>query len=87
MKSWTTQSFRKRLAELPAAIRRLAVKNFKLWRRDPHHAALHFKKVGKYWSARVGIDYRALGLMKEDGVLWFWIGPHHEYDQLLRLAF
>ena len=59
MKSSTTPSFRRRFLELPPEIRRLARKNFKLWRQDPRHPSLHFKRVGDFWSARVGRDYRA----------------------------
>ena len=84
MKSSTTPSFRRRLRELPPPIRRLARKNFKLWLRDPHHPSLRFKKVGIFWSARVGIDFRALAIIKGDEAEWFWIGPHDDYDQLLR---
>jgi hypothetical protein len=36
------------------------------------------------WSVRVGRRYRALGLDKSEGVIWFWIGPHDEYERLLR---
>jgi hypothetical protein len=36
------------------------------------------------WSIRVGLHYRALGLAKEDGIEWFWIGAHDEYDKILR---
>jgi hypothetical protein len=43
----------------------------------------HFKKIGKYWSVRVGIHYRALAVEVEDGLLWFWIGSHAEYDRLM----
>ncbi|WP_435749603.1 hypothetical protein [Thauera sp. AutoDN2] len=50
---------------------------------NPAHPSLHFKKVGKYRSARVGLKFRALGVELEDGVLWFWIGSHAEYDRLL----
>jgi hypothetical protein len=32
---------------------------------------------------RVGISHRALGVETEDGVLWFWIGTHAEYDKLV----
>lgn len=84
MKSSTTPSFRSRLRELPREIRQLAHKNFKLWLRDPQHPSLHFKKVGRVWSARVGRDYRALALIVEDHAEWFWIGPHDEYERLLR---
>lgn len=84
MKSSTTPSFRKALAGLPPDIRRLAHKNFRLWLRDPRHPSLHFKKVGKFWSARVGDDFRALAIITEQGAEWFWIGSHAEYDRLLR---
>jgi len=47
--------------------------------------ALHLiKKISnKYWSVRVGLDYRVLGVEVENGISWFWIGTHAEYDQLL----
>jgi len=83
MKSSTTASFRKALADLPPEIRSLARKNFKLWLRDPRHPSLHFKKVGKFWSARVGSDYRALAISRDAGVEWFWIGSHEQYDRLI----
>ena len=83
MKSSTTPSFRERLAGLPPDIRRLATKNFKLWLANPRHPSLHFKKVGRFWSARVGDDYRAMAIMKPAVTEWFWIGTHAEYDRLL----
>jgi hypothetical protein len=64
----------------------LADENFELLKADPHHPSLHFKKVGRtkqLWSVRVGAHYRALGVEKPEGVVWFWIGPHAEYDELL----
>jgi mRNA-degrading endonuclease RelE of RelBE toxin-antitoxin system len=84
MKSSTTPSFRKRLRELPSEVRRLARKNFKLWLRDPRHPSLHFKRVGEIWSARVGSDYRALAIVKGEFTEWFWIGPHDQYERLVR---
>jgi mRNA-degrading endonuclease RelE of RelBE toxin-antitoxin system len=71
---------------LPEHIRTLADKNYELLRADPFHPSLHFKKVGKtkqLWSVRVGDHYRALGADKPEGIVWFWIGTHSEYDQLL----
>ena len=82
MKSSTTPSFRRRPRELPPPVRRLARKN--RWLRDPQHPSLHFKKVGRFWSARVGADFRALALIQGDQDEWFWIGPHDEYDRLLK---
>ena len=37
-----------------------------------------------YWSAKVTEDYRALGIMEGDTVIWFWVGTHDEYERLLR---
>ena len=45
--------------------------------------ALRFKKVGRYWSARVGLDYRAVAVEVPDGFLWIWIGPHDDYERLI----
>ena len=50
---------------------------------NPNHLSLHFKKVNKYWSVRVGKAYRALGIEVKNGILWFWIGTHDEYDRLI----
>lgn len=83
MRSSTTASFRSRLLKLPPSIRKLARKNFLLWLRDAHHPSLQFKKVGNYWSARVGLDHRALARVTEDRVVWFWIGAHDEYERLI----
>jgi hypothetical protein len=69
---------------LPAEIRDLADKSFELLKADSRHPSLHFKKVGEYRSARVGLHYRALGVDIEDGILWFWIGNHGDYDRIVR---
>jgi hypothetical protein len=42
------------------------------------------KKIGRYVSARVGLRYRVLAVEIEGGLLWFWIGSHSDYDQLLK---
>jgi hypothetical protein len=67
---------------LPANIQTLADRAFALLKADPYHPSLHFKKVADFWSVRVGIHHRALGVQVEDGVLWFWIGTHAEYDRI-----
>ena len=68
---------------LPDPIRELADKNFQLLKQDPKHPSLHLKRAGKYWSARVGRNYRTLGVEIPEGILWFWIGTHAEYDRLI----
>jgi hypothetical protein len=69
--------------KLPVAVRKLADANFVLLKRDLRHPSLQFKRVGRYWSARVGLRYRALAVEVEDGYLWFWIGSHADYDHLI----
>ena len=64
-------------------MRELADKNFELLKTDPQHPSLHFKIVGEYRSVRVGLRYRALGVEVPDGISWFWIGTHAEYDRLV----
>lgn len=68
---------------LPAPVQELADKAFELLKADPFHPSLHFKQVGRYWSARVGLHHREVGVKSPDGILWFWIGTHAEYDRLV----
>jgi hypothetical protein len=71
---------------LPVEVQELADKNDELLRADPHHPSLHLKKLGRtkhLWSVRVGELYRALGVEKPEGTVWFWVGTHAEYDTLL----
>lgn len=70
-------------AKLPSEVRSLADENFALLKRNSRHPSLHFKQIGRFWSVRVGLRYRALGVSTADGVLWFWIGTHKDYDRLL----
>ncbi|MDA9982434.1 hypothetical protein N9H39_06795 [Gammaproteobacteria bacterium] len=61
----------------------LADQNFELLKGNPGHPSLRFRSVGEYRSVRVGRRYRALGTEVDDGVLWFWIGSHAEYDKIV----
>ncbi len=69
--------------QLSETTQRSADKSFALLRENPLHPSLHFKQVGRYWSARIGLDHRALALRSGDEVIWFWIGTHAEYDRLI----
>ena len=64
-------------------VQALADKNFELLRNDPRHPSLRLKQIGELWSARVGRNYRALARPRPEGLVWFWIGPHDEYDQII----
>jgi len=83
MKSRATRSFWKNFHGLPKDIQDTATRRYRMWISDPQHHALRFKKVGDHWSARVNNDYRAVGIMEGDTVIWYFIGTHAEYNQLL----
>ena len=68
---------------LPPAVRKLADANYALLKRDPRHPSLQFKKVGRFWSVRIGLRYRALAVAVNEGYLWFWIGSHADYDKVI----
>ena len=74
-------AFWKGYEALPADAREIADKSFALLKSNPQHPSLHLKRVGHYWSARAGKRYRALAVEVEDGLLWFWIGTHDEYER------
>ena len=84
MKHRKDERFRKAYDALPATARSQADKSFALLKQNPSHPSLHFKKVGRYWSVRVGLHYRALAVQKQDELAWFWIGSHDEYQKILR---
>jgi hypothetical protein len=71
------------LRSVAVLIQKLADANFSLLKRDPRHPSLQFKKVGRYWSVRVGLRYRALAIEMDDAYLWFWIGSHANCDRLI----
>jgi len=83
MNHYTVPSFWKCYDSLPKNTQKLADKNFELLKKNPQHPSLHFKKIDKYWSARVGIYYRSLAVEVDEGILWFWIGNHSDYDKLI----
>lgn len=68
---------------LPERVQRLADRSFAMLRENPTHPSLHFKRVGRFRSARVGRQYRVLAVEIEDGLLWFWIGDHAEYQRMI----
>ena len=83
MRHFASASFWQAYERLPEQVRALADRNFALLKRDPQHPSLHFKKIGRFGSVRVGLRYRALAVEVADGPVWFWIGSHAEYDRLI----
>ena len=69
--------------DLPEDVQRLADESYQLLLENPRHPALHFKKIGSFWSVRVGLHYRALAVEHGADIVWFWVGPHAEYDRMV----
>ncbi len=84
MRHLASSRFWRHYHDLPSEVQALADKNFAILKADPTHPSLHFKKVGRYWSVRVGLTHRALAVEDGTDLLWFWIGPHDEYRRRIR---
>jgi hypothetical protein len=80
----TTERFWRCFAKLPEAVQELANRNFQTLKADPKHPSLHFKKVGTFWSARIGLDHRAIAVEDGPDFIWVWIGTHDEYERMIR---
>ena len=86
MKSHTTESFRKALKGLSKELHKQARQAYRRFQADPSYPSLHFKKVHPtkpIYSARVGKGHRAVGILSEDEIVWFWIGSHKEYERVI----
>ena len=86
MTSRTTQAFRKAFKALPPDIQDRARKSFEQFQIDSSHPSLRFKKVHPaepIYSARISLSHRALAVRTDEAWIWFWIGSHSDYDQLL----
>jgi hypothetical protein len=63
----------------------LARDKFQAWLRDPFHLSMQFKLLGaNVWSVRIGDHYRALARRDGELVVWFWIGTHEKYNNIVR---
>ncbi len=80
----TTDRFWKCFDKLPERVQKTSKQNFQRLKRNPSHPSLHFKKVGKFWSARVGINHRALAVEDAEDYIWVWIGTHDEYERIIK---
>ncbi len=86
MNSKTTRLFRQMLSKLPNNVRQQARDAYKLFKENSHHPSLQFKKAHRteaIYSTRININYRAVGIVDGGDIIWFWIGPHAEYEKLL----
>ena len=89
MKSRVTRRFWKLYRNLPHRVRLEARAIYRFWSRNPNHPSLHFKKIAvsrglPVYSIRVGLRWRALGVLEDDTVKWFWIGSHEAYNEVIK---
>ena len=86
MNSVTTERFRKSLDNLPIKIRNRARRAYAIWKSAPFHPTLNFKQIHDrepIYSVRIGFSFRALGRKENNTMIWFWIGSHEEYNNLI----
>jgi hypothetical protein len=87
MNSRLTEEFIQLFSRLPESVQNPARKSYRLWRSNPSHPGLRFKRVhgrDDTYSVRVCLGWRALGLVESDTIYWYWIGSHSDYDRLLK---
>ncbi len=87
MKSKATHKFWKYFKGLPNEIKKETRKTFALFKKNPWYPSLRFKRVHSslpIYSVRITKEYRAVGILEEDNIIWFWIGSHSDYDNLLK---
>ena len=86
MKSRATPRFWSAYRGLPDDIKERARAAYQRFQENPAHPGLRFKKIHEtepIYSVRVTLNYRALGLLEADEIVWFWIGSHADYDRLI----
>jgi len=87
VKSTRGPTFNDLFWRMPGDVQRQAAKAYQLFRKDPFHPSLQFKRLkgSSMWSVRIGSHYRAMGRrISPDEIDWIWIGSHSEYDTFLQ---
>lgn len=84
MKHFAAPSFWKNYQRLPLSVQKMADEHYQRLKANLRHPSLHFKQIGRYRSVRVGAHYRALAVEIPDGLVWFWIGTHDEYQRMIK---
>lgn len=87
MNSHITGKFRAALSDMPADVQKQARQAYRLFMENPYHPSLRFKPIHStrpIYSVRIGLNYRAVGVRDGDDIIWYWIGPHGNYDKLIQ---
>ena len=74
--------------DLPEDVKKLAEKNYNLWRESHNTPGLRFKQIHKtqpIYSFRVGMKHRTVGIEAPDGkVAWFWVGSFNSFKATIK---
>lgn len=84
MNSATLPSFWENHRNLDRNTRIQARKAYRLWSENQFHPSLRFKCINReenIWSVRLSSGYRALGILVEETITWFWVGNHDDYEK------
>ena len=87
MKSVTSSKFTKCLEKLLRRIQIKARSAYHLWLENPYHPSLQYKQIhsiSPICAVRVSLGYRALGILEDDTMVWFWIGSHEDYNSMIK---
>jgi len=79
VRSHALRSFWRSYEQLPPHIQKLD-KNFALFKANPRHPSLGFRKKGGVYTVEIGRSYRALARERKGHYYWFWIGTHEDYN-------
>ena len=86
MISHVTDNFRKQFRKIPKQVQSQVREAYRLFKNDTYYPSLHFKRVHSrkpIYSVRINVDYRAVGIIDDNEIVWFWLGSHSGYDKLL----
>lgn len=78
-------SFWRTYEALDPKVRVAARRAYRLFRKDPGHPSLRFKKLAGHeavWSVRINASFRAIAQREGDSLTWVWIGSHNDFDKL-----
>jgi hypothetical protein len=81
---FATSKFWDLFAGLPIQVQDQARKSFETLKQDPTHPSLHFKRISRFRSARINLNYRALAVEDGEDLVWFWIGNHNAYERIIK---
>jgi hypothetical protein len=86
VKSQANARFWNLFRQLDPEVQDQAREMYRIFAANPRHPSLQFKRVSQarpIYSVRISRDYRAVGILQDEAIIWFWIGSHQDYDRLL----